>query len=64
MDVGRSSCRNGLACVSVSSSSGWPLGGELPSGCRQLLAESTAGVAVWSRPDGVDPQRLALVLLS
>jgi hypothetical protein len=50
---------------------GWPLGGELPGGSSRLLVESTAGVAAGrltvalrSQPDGVDPRRLAFVLLS
>jgi hypothetical protein len=50
---------------------GQPLGSEIAGGSRQPLVESTAGVAagrlavaVWSWPHRVDPQILALVLLS
>jgi hypothetical protein len=50
---------------------GRPLGGELAGGSRWPLAKLTTSVAarrlavaVRSRPNGVDPWRLGLVLLS
>jgi hypothetical protein len=43
---------------------GRTLGVEPAGGSRRLLTESTAGVAVRSRPDFADPRTLVLVLLS